>query len=609
MSSTQPVDDTKTPYELVGTQARQSWSLLMRSMGSQKRIYVAAITVSALFGALMVALSWCVGWVTDEKLIPILLRDSPASTIWLGAFVLFAIVLALAISIALRRIAASYGVFNLQAAHRTRLAEKFTSLPPAWFKQNSTGKLLSHMSSDAEAATAVFNPLPFMVGTTTMVLISAVMLFRVDVWLALAALLIIPAMVCANLVFQKRMTPVVKNAQRLRGEVSEAIHESFDGAVLVKALGTRDLELHRIAVTTDRLRAANVRVGTVRATFEPVIEALPNFGALLVIIVGTLRFEQGAINAGDIVSAAYLLTLLAIPVRAFGWVLAELPRSVVGWNRVAGVVDASSYLSPREGQAFRADKDVDVTFSTVGYGVIEQDEHVQLLHDVSFSAPAGRVTVVMGRTGSGKTTAVSMLTRLWDATTGTIALGGVDVTSLSRQALSETIAFVPQGSFVFEDSIRMNVVLNEHSSCTDEDVWEALRLAQLEDFVRGLPQGLDTRLKEQGSDLSGGQRQRLAIARALVRRPHILVLDDATSAVDPHTEQAILSGISQRGATTVIMVAYRAATAQIADHVVFMEQGRTVGAGTHSELLDSLEQYRELIFAYESQNHDTEGES
>lgn len=599
---------TKKQYSLPGNQLRKSLTLMGRGIAQEKRIYVLAIGVSALFGGLTVLISRVLGWLTDSTLLPILTGTAPAATVWKGAGVLFAVVVALALSIAGRRVFAAMGTFALQAKHREALSKQLVGLPPQWHRQNSTGRLLSNMSSDAEAATTVFNPLPYALGVVVMLGISAVALFSVDLWLALAAMVIIPIMIAANLVFQRYMTPAVTTAQELRGEVAEVAHESFEGATLVKSMGTQDTETQRFTRQTQALRFANVRVGIVRAMFDPVIEALPNIGSLLVLLVGVFRAAGGHLGPGDIVGAAYLLSLLAVPVRSFGWVLADLPRSVIGYDRVAEVVDTVNPLVPGT-QELPGDPQspLSVEFQHVAYSVVEDEGPTHILKDVSFEVPAGSVYALMGKTGSGKTTAVSLISRLADPTAGQVLVAGVDVATVTRQSLSRSVAYVAQTAFIFDDTIRANITLDPDSGSstfaaptfTDEQVWQALELAQIADHVRTLEGQLDAKLGERGSNLSGGQRQRLAIARALVRAPQVLILDDATSALDPEVEQAILGGLRRVLNATVIMVAYRAASARMADCVVFLADGEIVDLGPHDQLLASSALYSELALAYD----------
>jgi ABC-type multidrug transport system fused ATPase/permease subunit len=217
---------------------------------------------------------------------------------------------------------------------------------------------------------------------------------------------------------------------------------------------------------------------------------------------------------------------------------------------------------------------------------------------VAFDVPAGRTIAVVGPTGSGKSSLATLLVRLVDPTSGSVRYDDVDLRRLAPGAVCEVASLVPQSAFLFDDTIRGNITLG--AELADELVWNALRVAQAERFVQALPDGLDTRIGERGTTLSGGQRQRLALARALVRRPRLLVLDDATSAVDPQVEQRILAGLRESGpASTVVVVAYRRATIALADEVVFLDQGRVTARGSHEDLLAASPGYRDLVTAYE----------
>ncbi len=593
---------------LTGSVPRRACQLIIRGMRAHPGTYALAVGTSAVFGVLTVGVSRVLGVVTDQVVVPALDGSTEArGRIWLAGLAIALVAVSLAVTVAGRRIFAGKGFALIQEDHRTAVTRQYLRLPMSWHRQHPTGQLLSNASADVEAATSIFNPLPFALGVVVMLVVAAVALFRTDVWLALAALLVLPLAVIANLVFQRRMSPAAIHAQQLRAEVADIAHESFEAAVLVTSLGTEAREEARFAARAAQLRDANVRVGIVRAMFDPVIDLLPSLGTLLVLVVGTVQVSEGRIETGDVVAAAYLLTLLAVPVRAFGWVLGEVPRALVGYDRIARVIDSHGALSegstpwvPAAGARVEL-RDVGRSVALPGGGEIE------LLHDVDLDVPAGRTIAVVGPTGAGKTTLVSLVSRLADPSKGSVHVDGIDLRDVRPADLSRHVALVAQSTFIFEDTVRSNVTLaddGEAGSPDDDAVWSALRLARVDDVVRALPGGLDAPLGERGANLSGGQRQRLALARALVRRPAVLVLDDATSAVDPRIEQAILRGLRDEagaGSPTVLLVAYRMSSVLLADEVVHVEAGRVVDRGSHEELLARDAGYRELATAYEQE--------
>ncbi|WP_050565587.1 ABC transporter ATP-binding protein [Salinispora fenicalii] len=581
--------------------------VLGRAIREQPRIFAVAASSSVLFGLLVVASAYVVGAVVGDVVVPAITEGSvPAAALALAAAALFGLSVLRVVGILGRRLGAGYMQFRLHAAYRRRVTRRYLDLPLSWHQRNATGTLLSNANSDVEAAWHPVAPLPFAVGTLVMLIGAVASLFVTDWALALVGLGVFPALFALNVVYSRRMAPRQALAQRLRAEVSGIAHESFDGALVVKTMGREAQETERFAARARDLRDALVSVGRLRGVFDPMLETLPGLGTLAVLVVGTLRLRQGAISVAELVSVAFLFTVLAFPVRAIGWVLAELPRSVAGWERVRRVLDASGEMPYGPMTLDSADAGpATLTFRDVHFAYEPAEAHLpgtEVLGEVGFTVPAGRTVALVGPTGAGKSTITSLAVRLVDPRAGAVEVDGVDVRDLTADSLARTVALVAQVPFVFDDSVRGNITL-DRPGLGDDQVWAALRLAGADGFVAALPEGLDTRVGERGTSLSGGQRQRLTLARALVGRPRLLVLDDATSAVDPRVEAAILAGLRAaepgRAATSILVVAYRRATIALADEVVYLEHGRVVARGTHTDLLATVPGYADLVTAYE----------
>jgi ABC-type multidrug transport system fused ATPase/permease subunit len=317
---------------------------------------------------------------------------------------------------------------------------------------------------------------------------------------------------------------------------------------------------------------------------------------LAVLLIGETRVAAGQTSPGDVVSIAYLITLLAFPIRAIGWVLGELPRGVVGYRRVHAVLSAEEHTDYGKQRLADHAGPAALDLDAVEFAY-ESAPDTPVLRGVSARIEPGRTVAIVGATGSGKSTLATLLARLADPTGGAIRLDGTDLRDLAKGEVPRAVALVAQQTFLFGESVRANVGLADDPSETE--LREALRIAQAEQFVDALPDGLDTVIGERGTTLSGGQRQRLALARALVRHPRLLILDDCTSAVDPTVEAAILSGLKDSAlGATVVVIAYRRATVALADEVFFLDDGVIADRGTHEELLERSAGYRDLITAY-----------
>ncbi|HVL99984.1 MAG TPA: ABC transporter ATP-binding protein [Egibacteraceae bacterium] len=559
---------------------RRGLAVLAMAVRLRPKPFVLAVLGAVLYSGCLVGSAIVLGAITDGVIVPAFGEGQVArgSVVAAGAAIL-ALGVGRAAGIILRRIAASYMQYGLQALFRKRVAHQYQRLPLAWHRRHTTGELLSNANADVESTFWPIAPLPFAVGTAFLLVVTAVVLIATDPFLAAVGFVVAPAIAALNVRYNALVAEPATRAQQRRAEVSSVAHESFDGALVVKTLGREAEETERFAAASSRLRDALVATGRLRAVFDPLVEALPNVGVLLVLLVGAWRIAAGDLQAGDLVRVAYLFTLLAFPIRIIGFLLGELPRSVVSWDRVARVLAADDELAygGEDGTGTGA-AGVDLASVSFGHG------GAPALSDVTLRAEPGKTIAVVGPTGSGKSTITSLLVRLADPHTGAVLVDDRDVRRLARGALSSQVAVVFQDSFLFDESVRDNITLGE--AYTDEEVRAAAELAQAHGFVTDLPDGYDTVVGERGASLSGGQRQRIALARALVRRPRVLVLDDATSSVDTRTERAILEGLRDAALpSTVIVVASRSATVALADEVVFLDRGTVRARGRHADLL------------------------
>ena len=567
---------------------------------------------TTLFAAMTILSSFVIGRITDRMLIPaVAAGEVGTAALAASAGAVLAVATLRGLGITMRRSGAYYAQQRLQYRDRIEVTDRYLDLPIEWHRRHPTGQLLSNANEDVEAASFIAAPLPMAFGVVLMLIGTAVILIITDPFLALIGFSVGPALMAVNYGLQTRMRAVAARAQTLRAEVADIAHESFDAALVVKTLGRENDEVGRFGERSDELRDRMVEVGRLRAVFDPVIEALPNIGILAVLVVGAWRVDQGSLSAGSLVTFAYLFRLVALPMRVFGWLLGELPRSVVGLNRVEAVlaerekVIYGSADPTHDGGAGASAEEIGYTYPESAYQDLGSlatkvnpvtDEDGRGIESVTLDVSPGKTVALVGPTGSGKSTIAHLLVRLFDPDSGEICLDGHTLVDFDRDALARSVAIVFQETFLFNDSVYNNITLNEDFD--EGDVLAASRLAQAHGFISQLEDGYATMVGERGATLSGGQRQRIAIARALVRKPRLLVLDDATSAVDPAIESSILAGLRSLD-TTVVIVAYRRSSIVLADEVIYVEDGRVIDRGTHRELYAALPAYRDLIDAYE----------
>jgi ATP-binding cassette, subfamily B, bacterial len=578
--------------EVAANDPPSRWKLLSSTLRAQRR--------NLIIGS-VIGLLWMVGKIS----VPILVRFSidqgivEGDRLWLWVGLIVVAGLLVGTFTALRRYYAFREARWTETRLRERLFNHIMSLHVGYHDRAQTGQLMSRSSSDLQQIQGFVVMIPITMSNLGMILAATIILFATDPILALVALAPLPLVNLAGRRFSTSIHSAVLQVQAEQAELATVVEESIGGVRVVKGFGAEAVQATRLRKEADDIQGVSIGAAKIRAKYLPAIELLPQLGLIAVLGLGGLRVINGDLSIGQLVQFNFFVVLLVSPLRMLGMTIAWAQRAGAALERVNEVLDAVPEVVDPEHPQRLTDGPARgaVSFRSVRFGY---DPAAPVLDEFDLELGAGESVALVGSTGSGKSTVARLLVRFYDVDAGRVMIDGVDVRDLPVLDVRRAVGIVFEDTLLFHDSVAANIAFARPDAGV-ESIERAARLAGAHDFIMGLPDAYDTLLGERGYSLSGGQRQRIAIARAILADPRVLVLDDATSAVDPSKEHEIRSAMStvMDGRTTIV-IAHRPGTIALADTVVLLDQGRVVASGPHQQLLDTEPRYREVLAAMEA---------
>ncbi|GHC39716.1 ABC transporter ATP-binding protein [Streptomyces cinnamoneus] len=511
-----------------------------------------------------------------------------------------------------RRLSATLGE-GLILDLRTAVFDHVQKMPVAFFTRTRTGALVSRLNNDVIGAQRAFsNTLSGVVSNLVTLLLTLVVMLGISWQITLLALLLLPVFVVPARRMGSRMAALQREAARHNADMSTQMTERFSapGATLVKLFGRPADESAEFAARARRVRDIGIRTAMTQSVFITALTLVSALALALVYGLGGFYALRGHLQAGAVVALALLLTRLYAPLTALAGARVEVMSALVSFERVFEILDLKPLITERPHPATVPDGPVSVEFDSVDFAYPAADKvslasledvatldtrgGTPVLHHISFRAEPGQMVALVGSSGAGKSTIAQLLPRLYDADAGAVRVGGIDVRDLSAASLRETVGMVTQDGHLFHDTVRANLLL-ARPEASEEEIWDALRRARLDALVAALPDQLETVVGERGYRFSGGERQRLTIARLLLARQRVVILDEATAHLDSTSEAAVQEALDEAlEGRTAVVIAHRLSTVRAADLILVLEDGRIVERGTHTDLLAAGGRYEEL---------------
>lgn len=494
---------------------------------------------------------------------------------------------------------AHVAAWNYVPALTLKAYDHIQCLTPKWYGNHQTGDIMSRVLNDTrELEVLIAHALPDLISNVIIILGVIVMVFTINPMLAAIALIPVPFVIYASTFYSKKVAPLYKKNRKFFGSLNGSMQEQISGIKEIQAFSATEREHVRMDAMRKTYTMLNVRANFANGIYNPLIELLTSLGTVLVTGIGGALALKGSLSAADLVGFFMYLTLFYTPLTSLARLAEDVQNTVAAGERVLQLLDEKPDIKEKENAIKAKLGEGKLEFEKVGFTYDEGAEPV--LSDVSFVAMPGTMTAIVGATGAGKTTITSLIERFYDTTSGRILLDGVDIRELTLDSLRQNLSLVLQDVFLFNGTILDNIRYG-YPKATIEDIEAASKAAHVDDFVRDLPDGYDTVVGERGIKLSGGQKQRIAIARAILRPSPILILDEATSAVDNKTESLIQESMDELcGKKTLIVIAHRLSTIRKADNIIVLENGRISQSGTNDELMKAEGLYRQLKAAQDN---------
>jgi ABC-type multidrug transport system fused ATPase/permease subunit len=555
------------------------------------RPFRAGAAWSLVLAALAMAATVAIPWLTGRGVDAVTRGDRDDLRLYAG-LVLLAALLRLVLSVA-RRLVAGRVSLGVELNLRNRMYQHLQVLELGFFARQQTGQLMSRATVDLNSVRFFLGyGLVFILQSALTILLASVAMFLLQPGLAALALLPVPFVVFVAARYGRRSRPALQEVQQRIAELTADVEENVSGVRVVKAFAAEERQLGRFGTTVSRVFDQSMVATRLRAFYNPFIGFLPNLGLAVVLLVGGRQVVRGTLTLGDFTAFYTYLLMLIGPMRQLGIALGLAQRATASGARIFELLDREPRIVAPDGARPLPAGNGRVELREVSFAY--EGASSRALLDVDLVVEAGTTVALVGATGSGKTTLVQLLGRLYDVDEGAVLVDGADVREVELASLRSSIAVVDDDPFLFSASVAENIAYGRPDA-TREQIERAAERAQAAGFVAELPAGYDTRVGERGLTLSGGQRQRLAIARALLADPRILVLDDATSSVDASTEQAIKAALREvMAGRTTFVIAHRLSTIALADEIVVLEDGRISARGTHAELLERSPLYAEI---------------